>query len=737
MSPMAIWSNESQERYVVAVKAERLDDFVQICKRERCLFAVAGVATEARDLVVTDSQLNDRPVDMPLQLLLGNPPRMSIDAKRHPRSQIPIDTVEMSIDEAVHRVLQLPTVASKNFLITIGDRSISGQVARDQLVGPWQMPVADVAVTVSDFVGYRGEAMAMGERPPVAIVDPAASARLALAESLTNIMAAPIGPIGNVKLSANWMAASQHPGENAALYEAVEALGLGLAPALGLAIPVGKDSLSMKSTWADEQGTHEVTSPLSVVITAFAPVSDARAVLTPMLRQDCGETELLLMDLGAGRNRLGGSSLAQVFGQTGCECPDVDEPQLLKSLFAFVQSLIEQKLILAWHDRSDGGLFVTIAEMCFAGNCGAQLQLNSLPPDTLATLFNEEIGGVMQIRSSQYASVMAIVEEHGLGDVIHTLGRPTLKRQWWQTSWKMQRLRDNPLCADAELAHITRTDDPGISPVLSFDINSSVLDGAAAVLKNRPPVAILREQGVNGQLEMAAAFDAAGFDAIDVHMSDLLAGRAKLSSFRGLVACGGFSYGDVLGAGGGWAKSILHTEQLLETFSEYFERRDSFALGVCNGCQMLSQLRSIIPGTQAWPRFEINQSARFEARVASVAIYDSPSLFFTDMVGSQLPVALAHGEGRAVFDDPASAEEAKVAVGFIDHGGEMSESYPMNPNGSSFGVTGLCNDDGRVTIMMPHPERVFRTVTNSWHPPHWGERGPWLRMFENARVWVG
>lgn len=758
MSPMAIWSNESQERYVVAVDKNKLDTFKRICERERCIFAVAGEATETQELVVTDSLFGDRPVDMPLELLLGKPPRVSIDATRQAFSQTPFDGSKILIDDAVRRVLQLPCVASKNFLITIGDRSVTGQVARDQLVGPWQMPVADVAITVSDYRGYQGEAMAMGERPPVALIDPAASARLSLAEALTNIMAAPIGPIGNVKLSANWMAAAQHPGETAALFDAVEALGMGLAPALGLAIPVGKDSLSMKTTWDDAEGQHEVTAPMSVVITAFAPVTDVRVALTPMLRRDCGDTELLLVDLGGGRNRMGGSALAQVYEQIGDQSPDIDEPAMLGSLFAAMQSLIEANLALAWHDRSDGGLFVTIAEMCFAGNCGARLQMSSLPPDTLATLFNEEVGGVLQIRSSQYASVMAVFEQRGLGDLIHTLGTVTeepdvqfwrgdileyaaqmleLKREWWQTSWRMQRLRDNPACADAELAHVCDPNDPGLAPVLSFDTHDSVLNAAPGILTTRPPIAILREQGVNGQLEMAAAFDAAGFDPVDVHMSDLITGRIELADFRGMVACGGFSYGDVLGAGGGWAKSILYTEHLLETFSKYFEREDSFTLGVCNGCQMLSQLRSIIPGAQAWPRFVTNESARFEARVASVAIYDSPSLFFTDMVGSQLPVALAHGEGRAVFDDPALAEEAKVALGFIDNTGEMSEGYPMNPNGSAFGVTGLCNDDGRVTIMMPHPERVFRSVTNSWHPPQWGERGPWLRMFENARIWVG
>ena len=777
MSPMAIWSNESQERYVLAIAAERVEAFAGICARERCPHAVLGEATEAKALVVTDRLLGDRPVELPLDILFGSPPKLQIEARRRAFSEVPFETRGLALDAVVARVLQLPSVAAKQFLITIGDRSVSGQVARDQLVGPWQMPVADVAVTLADYTGFRGEAMAMGERPPLALVDPLASARMALGEALTNIVAANIGPIGRVKLSANWMAAAGHPGEDAALHDAVRALGMELAPALGIAIPVGKDSLSMKTVWRDEAGERAVTAPLSLVVTAFAPVVDARRTLTPELRLDGGSTELLLIDLGAGRNRTGGSALAQVHGEVGDVAPDVDDPALLKGLFGALQSLIDSGHALAWHDRSDGGLFVTLVEMAFAANCGLRVQLDSLPPDLVATLFNEELGGVLQVRSSAYAEVLAVFERHGLGDVVHPIGTPVeassgsgpekgtdplperattgplvelrrgsetvyeaslveLKALWWSTTHAVQRLRDNPACADAEREQVLRTDDPGLSPRLTFDPAVSLIEGAAALATTRPKVAILREQGVNGHAEMAAAFDMAGFEAIDVHMSDLAAGSRVLEDCRGLAACGGFSYGDVLGAGGGWARSILYTERLLETFTRWFARDDTFSLGVCNGCQMLSQLAAIIPGADDWPRFERNASEQFEARLSTVAVYESPSILLSDMAGSRLPVAVAHGEGRAVFADEGGPRRAKVAIGYVDNAGDMTERYPLNPNGSPHGVTGLCSEDGRVTILMPHPERIVRTVCHSWHPPEWGGRGPWLRLFENARVWV-
>ena len=756
MSPMAIWSNEAQERYVLAIGCDQRAQFEAICLRERCLYSIVGEATKQQDLVLSDSLFTNNTVNMPLDVLLGKPPKLTVIAERQTFNQKPFVTQDLLLEECIKRILQLPCVAAKNFLITIGDRSISGQVARDQLVGPWQMPVADVAVTLADYRGYTGEAMAMGERAPIALVNPAASARVALGEALTNICAAWIGPLNRVKLSANWMAAAGHRGEDAALFDAVQAIGLELAPDLGLAIPVGKDSLSMKTVWQENGQEQQVTAPLSLVITAFAPVEDVRRGVTPQLQIDCGDTELVLIDLGAGKNRLGGSALAQVYNAVGNLAPDVDSAAILSGYFLAVQQMLEKQLLLAYHDRSDGGLFTTLVEMAFAGNVGITLQLNSLPKDLLATLFCEELGGVIQIRSTAYAQVMAILENAGLGDFVHSIGTLNkssdltilrgaelcysasiheLRKQWWQTSYQMQRLRDNPECADQELELIVSLDNPGLSPVVTFNPDDSLL--APALALGRPPIAILRDQGVNGHMEMAAAFDAAGFDAVDVHMTDLAAGRINLADFRGLAACGGFSYGDVLGAGGGWAKSVLYSEQLLESFERFFYREDTFTLGICNGCQMLSQLRDIIPGAAGWPQFVRNKSEQFEARLITVAVYETPSLFFSDKAGSHLPVVVAHGEGQAVFHEPMDAKRAQVVLGYIDNQGAMTEQYPLNPNGSSYGITGLCNDNGRVTILMPHPERVCRTVTNSWHPRNWGENSPWQRMFDNARVWVG
>jgi len=756
MSPKAVWSNEAQERYVLAVATAQLEEFKNICERERCLYAVVGEATEDAVLRVDDEYFSNSPVDMPMDVLLGKPPKLSIDAKRRPFAQSALDTSALSIEDAATRLLQLPCIASKNFLITIGDRSVTGQVVRDQLVGPWQMPVADVAVTVSDYDGYCGEAMATGERTPLALLNPAASARMAIGEALTNLIAANTGDIGNIKLSANWMAAAGHPGEYAGLYDAVKTVGLELAPALGIAIPVGKDSLSMKTVWSDAEDERSVTSPMSLVVTAFSSVNDVRRTQTPQLRTDAGDTELLLIDLGLGKNRLGGSCLAQVYEKLGTDAPDVDDAQLLKQLVAAIQQLHKSGNMLAYHDRSDGGLFVTLVEMAFAGNVGIRAQLQSLPNDSVASLFNEELGAVIQIRSSAYADVMATFELLGLGDCLHTIGglndtgdfevwqgdnliysQPVveLRSQWWQTSYRVQQLRDNPECAEQELSVVSDFENPGITPQLTFDPNSSLL--APALALGRPSVAILREQGVNSHVEMAAAFDRAGFECIDVHMSDLHAGRQSLTDFKGLVACGGFSYGDVLGAGGGWAKSILFTEHLKEEFKQFFHRDDTFSLGVCNGCQMMSYLRDLIPGAESWPQFLRNSSEQYEARVATLEVYESPSLFFVDMEGSRLPIAVAHGEGRARFASTDHMEAAKVSLAYVDNSGKLTEQYPLNPNGSPHGITGLCSTDGRATIMMPHPERVFRTVTNSWHPANWGENGPWFRMFENARVWVG
>ena len=756
MSPKAIWSNEAQERYVLAIDQARLEQFKAICERERCLYAVVGTATEDPRLLVEDGYFNDAPVDMPMDVLLGKPPKLDINTQRRAFAGDTFNTADISIEDAADRLLQLPCIASKNFLITIGDRSVTGQVVRDQMVGPWQIPVSDVAVTVSDYRGYAGEAMAMGERTPVALVNPAASARMAMGEALTNIASANIGDIGNVKLSANWMAAAGHPGEYAGLYDAVEAVGLELAPRLGIAIPVGKDSLSMKTVWSEGNEERSVTSPMSLVVTSFAPVKDVRLTLTPQLRTDAGDTELFLVDLGTGKNRLGGSCLTQVFNQTGSDAPDVDSPQQLHGLFSAIQALQQSDQLLAYHDRSDGGLFVALAEMAFAGNIGVRAQIQSLPQDDIASLFNEELGALIQVRASAYAAVLAAFEMAGLGDCVHPIGglcetsdleiwrgsellysQPVteLRVKWWQTSYQMQKRRDNPECAEQELELIAELDDPGITPELSFDPAMSLL--APALALGRPQVAILREQGVNSHIEMAAAFDTAGFDCIDVHMSDLHSGRVSLQAFKGLIACGGFSYGDVLGAGGGWAKSILFTPALLDQFQQFFQRDDTFTLGVCNGCQMLSYLKNLIPGAQHWPDFLRNASEQYEARVATVEVFESPSLFFVDMVGSRLPIAVAHGEGRAVFSSQEHMDSAHIALAYVDNHGKLTERYPLNPNGSPHGITGLCSQDGRATIMMPHPERVFRTVTNSWHPPEWGENGPWLRMFENARVWVG
>jgi len=762
MAPLALWCNESQERYVLALREGEQAMFSALCQRERCPVAFVGHATEARQLRVHDAHFDEHTVDMPLDVLLGKPPKLAIDARRRPFGGACVDTGRLSIGQAVSRVLRSPTVASKQFLITIGDRSVGGLVARDQMVGPWQVPVADCALTLADFEGPGGEAMATGERGPVALVDPAASARLALGEALTNLCGAPVGARSRVKLSANWMAAAGHPGEDAALFDAVSALGTELCPALGIAIPVGKDSLSMRTAWQDEHGRHAVTSPMSVVVTAFAPVADVAGAVTPMLRLDCGETDLLLVDLGAGRNRLGGSILAEVFEQLGQHAPDVDEAAWLAGVFDAMQALLAERCVLAWHDRSDGGLFATLAEMAFAGRCGLAITLDSLPPDDIATLFNEELGGVLQVRRSDFAQVMATFERFGVGDLVHLIGHPVaapqvrllrrdevvyeastveLKERWWAVTHAMQRLRDNPDSAEAEAAHALDMSDPGLSAELTFDPGVSVLDGAMLNL-SRPRIAILREQGVNGHVEMAAGFLTAGFDPVDVHMSDLAAGREDLSSMAGIAAAGGFSYGDVLGAGGGWATSILHSERLRALFERFLSRPDRFAFGVCNGCQMLSRLGELVPGSQGWPRFERNASEQYEARLVSLRVFDSPSILLTDMAGSRLPVVVAHGEGRAVYapeqriDEAGSDAARRVALGYVDNAGELTTRYPLNPNGSTCGVAGVCNADGRVTILMPHPERTLRAINFSWCPPEWRGASPWQRLFDNARTWT-
>jgi phosphoribosylformylglycinamidine synthase len=761
MSPMQVWCNESQERYVLAVEESRMEAFEALCERERCPYAVLGEATEDQQLVLGDGYFDNTPIDLPMSLLLGKPPKMLRDVQRLSGAQREFPTAGVNIRDAAYRVLHLPGVADKTFLITIGDRSVTGMVTRDQMVGPWQVPVADVAVTASDYTNLTGEAMAMGERTPIALLRGPASGRMAVGEAVTNIAAAAIADMGQIRLSANWMAPAGHPGEDATLYDTVKAVGAELCPALGIAIPVGKDSMSMKSVWKEAGEDRAVTAPLSLIISAFAPVTDVRLTLTPQLRTDKGATDLLLIDLGQGRNRLGGSALAQVHKQTGKTPPDLDDPALLRGFFAAIQALNRAGLLLAYHDRSDGGLFACLAEMCFAGHCGASLSLDALGPDPVAALFAEELGAVIQVARHEVAVVMAELTVHGLGNLVHRVGEPNtrdrldflfagqpvlsesrveLQRAWSETTFRMQSLRDNPDCAREEYDALLETSDPGLCPQVPFDPAEDI---AAPLIATgvRPRVAVLREQGVNGQVEMAAAFYRAGFDVIDVHMSDLLSGRISLTDFKGLVACGGFSYGDVLGAGQGWAKSVLFHAELRDRFSAFFERPDSFALGVCNGCQMLSSLKELIPGASAWPRFVRNASEQFEARFSQVEILDSPSVFLQGMQGAVLPIAVAHGEGRADFGDTAAARQVLaqglVSLRYLDGHRRVAETYPANPNGSPLGITGLTTTDGRVTIMMPHPERVFRSILNSWHPDHWGEDAPWMRMFRNARVWVG
>ena len=759
MSPMEIWCNEAQERYVLAVSSDRLEAFEAIAQRERAVYAIIGQATAEERLVVTDRLFDNTPIDLPMDVIFGKPPKMHRVAEHLERPSQPLGAVDLA--DAAKRVLQCPTVADKTFLITIGDRTVTGLVARDQMVGPWQVPVADVAVTAAGYETVLGEAMAMGERTPVALLKPAASARLAVGEALTNIAAASVESTAAVKLSANWMAPSGHPGEDAALYDMVEAIGMELCPALGICIPVGKDSMSMRASWTGGHQEKSVVAPLSLIISAFAPVDDVTRTLTPQLRTDLGETSLVVVDLGAGKNRLGGSVLAQVHGVLGEEPADLDDPARLRAFFDAVQTLNRQGLLIAYHDRSDGGLFATLCEMAFAGRTGLDIVLDGLGDDPVEALFSEELGAVVQVRSSQLDTVLAALSTAGLGDMSHVLGglrsdgqlafalgqqvvlsaaRVDLQSWWSEPSYQIQRLRDNPMCADQEYAGLRDlADDPGLSPALTFDPTERVFAGIE--VSERPRVAILREQGINGQIEMAAAFTRAEFTAVDVHLSDVQSGRVALDDFRGVVVCGGFSYGDVLGAGEGWAKSVRFHEATREAFRRFFHRPDTFTLGVCNGCQMLSSMAELIPGTYAWPRFVRNASEQFEARLAQVVIGDSPSILLTGMAGSRLPIAVAHGEGRAEYASTAAIETAdagtSVVLRYCTSSGVPTERYPANPNGSPLGIAGVTSADGRATIMMPHPERVFLTRQLSWHPDGWPEEGPWLRLFENARAWVG
>ncbi|KJV29703.1 phosphoribosylformylglycinamidine synthase [Luteibacter yeojuensis] len=758
LSPMQVWSNESQERYVLAIGPDDIAQFEAWCTRERCPFAVVGEATADPRLIVRDPRRDLTVIDLGMDVLFGKPPRMHRDAHRvKPRVDLVADLSGIGMDEALNRVLRLPVVGSKNFLITIGDRTVGGLNARDQMVGPWQVPVADVAVTMTDFDGYVGEAMAMAERAPVALLNSADAARMAVGEAITNMAAAPL-KLEEMRLSANWMAAVNHPGEDAALFDAVRAVGMELCPELDIAIPVGKDSLHMQTVWNDENGKKQKTvSPVSLVITGFARVDDVRRVLTPQLKLDRGDTDLWLIDLGVGRDRLGGSALTQVFNRGGGVPPDLDDPKRLRAMFELVQEANRSGLLLAYHDRSDGGAIVTLLEMAFAGHCGLDIRLDGWAEATLRALFNEELGAVVQVASANREAFEQLLVKHNLAGMTHHVGRPKEKlgiklhlngetpfkwnwtelfRAWNETSHAMQRLRDNPASADQESEWRLDDADEGLSPKLTFDIADDV---AAPYIATgvRPRVAILREQGVNGQVEMAAAFTRAGFDAVDVHMTDLATGRHHLKDFRGLAACGGFSYGDVLGAGRGWATSILYNDALREQFARFFEDGSKFALGVCNGCQMMSQLKDIIPDAKHWPQFLRNQSEQYEARLATIEILDSGSIFFRGMAGSRLPVAVAHGEGRVHFPMVCSPSKSHAAARFVDNRGKPTEHYPLNPNGSPGGLTAFTAADGRVMIMMPHPERVFRTAQLSWHPEPWGEDSPWMRMFRNARTWVG
>ncbi|MFP8965813.1 phosphoribosylformylglycinamidine synthase [Pokkaliibacter sp. CJK22405] len=759
MSPLEIWCNESQERYVMAVSPENLAVFEEICRRERCPYAIVGEATDEQHLRVGDELFENNPVDLPMNVLFGKPPRMhrSIERKTFERQALQLDGIELS--EAAKRVLQLPAVASKSFLITIGDRTITGLVNRDQMVGPWQVPVADCAVTASAYDVYTGEAMAMGERTPLAVIDAPASGRMAVGEVITNLAAARIDKLSDIKLSANWMCAAGHAGEDEALYDTVHAVGMELCPELGICIPVGKDSMSMRTVWKDGDEQKSVTAPLSLVITGVAPVADIRRSLTPQLRTDKGETSLILIDLG--QQRLGGSALAQVFDQVGSEAPNVDDAETLKGFFDAIQTLNQEDRLLAYHDRSDGGLFATLAEMAFAGHVGVDVELSAVVTDKgiLTALFNEELGAVIQVRKSDADAVLQILSAHGLAEESQVIGslndddmvrftvdgeevlvdsREEYHRLWAETSFRIQSLRDNADCAQQEFERLQDENDPGLHVALSYDVNENV---SAPMIATgvRPRVAVLREQGVNGHIEMAAAFDRAGFASVDVHMSDILSGRVSLKDFKGLVACGGFSYGDVLGAGEGWAKSVLFNAMARDEFEGFFHREDSFALGVCNGCQMMSNLHSLIPGAANWPHFVRNQSEQFEARLVMVEVQQSPSVFLQGMAGSRMPIAVAHGEGFAEFKqgDLASLQgKGHVALRYVDNYGRPTEMYPANPNGSPEGVTGITSADGRVTIMMPHPERVFRAAQHSWRPDDWQEDGSWIRMFRNARAWV-
>jgi phosphoribosylformylglycinamidine synthase len=789
LSPMEIWCNESQERYVLALVPGSTAKFAAVCERERCPFAVVGEITGDGQLRVVDPLLSatpadGRPVDMPLEVLLGKAPRMTRDVRSIAKTRAPLTTAGATIADSLDKLLCLPTIADKSFLITIGDRTVGGMISRDQMIGPWQVPVADVAVSLSDYEGYTGEAMAMGERAPVAVLNAPASGRLAVGEAITNIIAADVRKLTDIRLSANWMAACGEPGEDADLYATVRAVGAELCTSLGITIPVGKDSLSMRTAWIDARGTHSVLAPISLIISAFAPVVDARRTLTPELELSL-PSRLLLVDLGGGRNRLGGSCWAQVLQRTGGEPADLDDPALLLRFFAALRELKDRELLLAYHDRSDGGVLLSLLEMAFASHCGLEIDFGGVE-DPVAACFAEELGAVLQVATARIGQAREVLRRHGLDGQTHDLGRPVagdakgggdpaigdvaagetaagatgvaavtvaangkviysasrieLHRRWSEVSFRMQALRDNPQCAREEYSRLLDVKDPGLHADLTYDPADNV---AAPYISAgaRPAVAILREQGVNSQTEMAAVFTRVGFDAYDVHMTDILGGRVRLARFHGLVACGGFSYGDVLGAGEGWAKSILFNPVARDEFAAFFARDSTFTLGICNGCQMLAALKELIPGAERWPRFVRNRSEQYEARLSLVQVPRSNSVLLEGMHGSVLPIAVAHGEGLAEFSSHAGTgellEHGLVPLQFVDHYEEPTEKYPFNPNGSPLGLAGLCSMDGRVTSLMPHPERVFRSVQNSWASKDWSEDGGWMRLFRNARVFLG
>ena len=762
LSPLQIWCNESQERYVLSILEKDLGIFRSICERERCPFAVVGTATDDGHLKVRDDLFSNNPVDLPLNVLLGKPPKTTRTDKTVTPSEKPFNAGNIDITEAAYRVLRLPTVAAKNFLITIGDRSVGGMTHRDQMVGKYQTPVADCAVTMMGFNTYRGEAMSMGEKPTVALFDAPASGRMCVGEAITNIAAVNIGDIGNIKLSANWMAACGNEGEDEKLYRTVEAVSKA-CQALDLSIPVGKDSLSMKTVWQDGEEKKSVVSPLSLIISAFAPVEDVRKTVTPELK-NVEDSVLLFIDLGFGKARMGGSAFGQVYNNMTGDAPDLDDTGRLKAFYNVIQQLVAEDKLLAYHDRSDGGLFATLVEMAFAARCGLNVDLTSLVANqtdvneaSICALFNEELGAVIQIAKQDVAAVEALFKEADLAlHTVATIGtdekivirnqagivleqnRADLQRAWQETSHAIQRLRDNPACADSEFALISDNDRSALFADVKFDVKEDI---AAPFINSgaKPKIAILREQGVNGQIEMAAAFTRAGFDAYDVHMSDLMAGRVHLADFKMLAACGGFSYGDVLGAGEGWAKSILFHPALRDQFAAFFADPDTLTLGVCNGCQMVSNLAEIIPGAEAWPKFKRNLSEQFEARLSMVHVPKSASLILNEMQGSSLPVVVSHGEGRADFALHGGniSADLGIALQYVDGQNQVTQTYPLNPNGSPQGIAGVTNADGRVTIMMPHPERVYRAAQMSWKPEDWTELSGWYRLFAGARKALG